>query len=80
MEVSNFSAAIECLNEAISINPHNSNLFLARASCHKSLQMHTDAYFDYSFLIKLEPINGKYWSFRVEKMPIHLTQYGLVFR
>ena len=76
MEVSNFSAAIECLNEAISINPHNSNLFLARASCHKSLQMHTDAYFDYSFLIKLEPINGTEWR----HVLICLSQYGLAFR
>ena len=76
MDASNFSAAIECLNEAISINPHNNNLFLARASCHKSLQMHTDAYFDYSFLIKLEPINGTEWR----QVLICLSQYGLALR
>ena len=59
METSNFAAAIECLNESISINPHNSSIFLARASCYKSIHMYVEAYFDYSFLIKLEPINGE---------------------
>jgi Flp pilus assembly protein TadD len=58
MENGNFAAAIECLSEAISINPHNCNIFLARASCYKSIQMFAEAYFDYSFLIKLEPLNG----------------------
>lgn len=62
MENGNFAAAIECLSEAISINPHNSNIFLARASCYKSIQMFAEAYFDYSFLIKLEPLNGKNYS------------------
>ena len=59
MESLNFAAAIECLNEAVSINPHNNNIYLARASCYKSIHMYAEAYFDYSFLIKLEPINGK---------------------
>lgn len=63
MESNNFASAIECLNEAISINPHNSNIFLARASCYKSIQMFAEAYFDYSFLIKLEPLNGKVSNF-----------------
>ena len=59
MDNGNFAAAIECLNEAISTNPHNSNTFAARASCYKSIQMFAEAYFDYSFLIKLEPANGR---------------------
>ncbi|KAJ1398121.1 hypothetical protein B484DRAFT_317514, partial [Ochromonadaceae sp. CCMP2298] len=55
--------AIECFNEGISFNPTVS-LFSLRASAHKSLDMHSEAYFDYSYNIRLEPENGAHYCNR----------------
>ena len=49
-----YRGAIECFNEAVNCNPLVST-YLLRAAAHKSLDMWTEAYFDYSFAIRLEP-------------------------
>ena len=55
--------ALECINEAIALNPSPS-YYVSRAGCHKQLQKFTDAYFDYSFAIRLEPESGSLYCQR----------------
>jgi tetratricopeptide (TPR) repeat protein len=55
--------ALECFNEAISFNPSIS-LFHLRAACHKIMDLHSEAYFDYSFCIRLEPDVGAHYCSR----------------
>eukprot|EP01038_Epipyxis_sp_PR26KG_P007639 gene7639-10398_t len=63
MDSYDFRGAVECYSEGISYNPIVS-LFSMRASCYKMLEMHSEAYFDYSYLIKLEPENHVHYSAR----------------
>lgn len=49
-----YHGAIECFNEAVNCNPIVATYTL-RAAAHKSLNKWTEAYFDYSFAIRLEP-------------------------
>ena len=58
-----YLAAIECFNEGINWNPIVS-LYTFRAAAHKSLNMWTEAYFDYSFAIRMEPENGSFFCQR----------------
>jgi len=49
-----FRGALECYTEGISNNP-SATLFNARAQAYKSLNMWSEAYFDYSYAIRIEP-------------------------
>lgn len=51
--------AVECFTEGISCNP-SSSLFNARAASYKNLNMWSEAYFDYSFAIRMEPDSGPF--------------------
>jgi len=51
--------AVECTTEGISCNPSPS-LFNARAASYKSLNMWSEAYFDYCFAIRMEPDSGPF--------------------
>ncbi len=63
MDSGDFRGAIDCFNEGISFNPSVS-LFNMKAACHKSLEMFTEAYFDYSYTIRLEPDVGSHYCSR----------------
>jgi tetratricopeptide (TPR) repeat protein len=63
MDASDFKGAIECFNEGISLNPSVS-LFNMKAACHKSMDLYTEAYFDYSYTIRLEPDVGSHYCSR----------------
>lgn len=58
-----FQDALECFNEAISFHPSVA-LFNMRAACHKQLEMYNEAYFDYSYNIRLEPEVGVHYCSR----------------
>ena len=49
---------IECYNEGINFQPIVP-LFTNRATCHRNWGMFSEAYFDYSFAIRMEPENLK---------------------
>lgn len=55
--------ALDCFTQGIIFNPTVS-LFNYRAICHKQLDMYNDAYFDYSYNIRLEPENGAHYCNR----------------
>lgn len=55
--------ALDCFNEGIAFNP-TINLFNYRAVCHKLLDMYTEAFFDYSYNIRLEPESGLHYCNR----------------
>jgi tetratricopeptide (TPR) repeat protein len=63
MDSGDIKGAIECFNEGISYNP-TTTLFNLRAVAHKLLEMYTEAYFDYSYNIRLEPENGTHYCNR----------------
>lgn len=63
MDTGDLKGAIECFNEGISYNP-TVTLFSLRATAHKLLEMYTEAYFDYSYNIRLEPENGVHYCNR----------------
>lgn len=63
MDSGDLRGAIECFNEGISHNP-TVMLFSLRATAHKLLEMYTEAYFDYSYNIRLEPENGLHYCNR----------------
>jgi len=63
-ESENFQGSIDCLCRAISYNPSAVILYTLRATAHKSLFLWTEAYFDYSFAIRLEPENGSHFCNR----------------
>ncbi len=58
-----FQDALECFNEAISFHP-SVTLFNMRAACHKQLELFNEAYFDYSYSIRLEPEVGVHYCNR----------------
>jgi tetratricopeptide (TPR) repeat protein len=60
----NHYGAIDCLSAAINYNPTFIPLYLHRANSYKSLNMLTEAYFDYSYAIRLEPENGSHYCLR----------------
>jgi tetratricopeptide (TPR) repeat protein len=60
MDGGEFLEATECLDEAISLTPHQVSFYLSRAACHKALHLYTEAYYDYTFLLKLEPGNASH--------------------
>ena len=64
IEKGDYSGAIDCFSHGISFNPMNTDLYKMRVQCYKALNMLTEAYFDYSFLIRLEPNNGNYYCSR----------------
>jgi tetratricopeptide (TPR) repeat protein len=55
--------ALDCFSEGISYNP-TVTLFNQRATSHKALEMYTEAYFDYSYNIRLEPEVGAHYCSR----------------
>jgi tetratricopeptide (TPR) repeat protein len=63
MDAGDLRGAIDCFNEGISLNP-TVTLFSLRATAHKLLEMYTEAYFDYSYNIRLEPENGVHYCNR----------------
>lgn len=63
-ESENYQGSIDCLCKAVSFNPSAISLYVLRASCHKALFKWTEAYFDYSFAIRLEPENGSHFCNR----------------
>lgn len=58
-----YEGAIECFNEAMNWNPIVAS-YTYRAAAHKSLNMWTEAYFDYSFAIRLEPEHASHFCHR----------------
>ncbi len=60
----NFLSAIEIIGEAINFSPTIVSLYTVRANCYKSLHQYSNAYFDYSYCIRLEPENGSYYCSR----------------
>ena len=64
MDEAEYTDALECFDEAISMNPQYTITYNIRAFCHKNLHMFSEAYFDYSFLIRLEPFNGSHYCAR----------------
>ena len=60
----NFLSAIELIGEAINFSPTIASLYTVRAHCYKSLHQYSNAYFDYSYCIRLEPENGSYYCSR----------------
>lgn len=55
--------SLECFSEAISFNP-SVTLFNMRATCFKLLDLYSEAYFDYSYNIRLEPEVGAHYCNR----------------
>ncbi len=74
--------ALDCFNEGISYNP-SVTLFNLRAACHKMMEMFSEAYFDYSFNIRIEPDNGQHYCnrglclARLKKMSLALEDLDL---
>lgn len=56
-DAGDMQGALECFNISISLNPM-AVYYVNRAACYKNLNKHTEAYFDYSFAIRLEPESG----------------------
>lgn len=54
---------LDCFTQGIIFNPTVS-LFNYRAICHKQLDMFNEAYFDYSYNIRLEPESGAHYCNR----------------
>lgn len=63
LEIGDARSAMLCCSEGISYTPTIS-LFSLRAACYKSLEQYTEAYFDYSYCIRLEPENGNNYCSR----------------
>lgn len=63
MDTGDIKGALDCFNQGICYNP-SIILFNLRASCHKQLDMYKEAYFDYSFNIRLEPEVGAHYCNR----------------
>lgn len=59
-----FLGAIEIIAEGINYCPTIVSLYTVRANCYKSLHQYSNAYFDYSYCIRLEPENGSYYCSR----------------
>lgn len=55
METEDYIGAIDCFSESISASATNVNLYLNRALCYKAINDFENAYYDYSFAIRLEP-------------------------
>ena len=62
-EAGNFQGAIDVITQAINLN-HVLVFFQNRASYYKCLNKWTEAYFDYSFAIRIEPDNGAHFAQR----------------
>lgn len=81
-DAGDFRGALDCFNEGISFNP-NVTLFNQRAACHKALEMFNEAYFDYSYNIRIEPDVGQHYcnrglcSSRLKKMTLALEDMNL---
>lgn len=63
MESGDVKGALDCFNQGVCYNP-SVTLFNLRASCHKHLDLYKEAYFDYSFNIRLEPEVGLHYCNR----------------
>ena len=63
LDSGNLKGALDCFTQGIIFNPTVS-LFNYRAICHKQLDMYNEAYFDYSYNIRLEPENGAHYCNR----------------
>lgn len=62
-EQEEYDSAIEVLNKAISLHVSGNN-FIARAVCYEKIMNWEDAYFDYSFAIRLDPNAGLIYGHR----------------
>jgi tetratricopeptide (TPR) repeat protein len=77
-----YKGALDCFNEGISYNP-SVTLFNQRAACNKALEMFSEAYFDYSFNIRIEPDVGVHFCnrglclARLKKMQLSLEDMDL---
>lgn len=63
LDSGDIKGALDCFTQGIIFNPTVS-LFNYRAICHKQLDMFNDAYFDYSYNIRLEPESGVHYCNR----------------
>ena len=63
LENGDYVGAIECFTAGINLDPHV-NLFQMRAAAFKNLNMFTEAYYDYSFIIRLEHSIGTHYCSR----------------
>jgi tetratricopeptide (TPR) repeat protein len=63
LDIGDILVALECFNQAISLGP-TPTFYVNRASCNKQLKKFSDAYFDYSFAIRLDPESGSLYCQR----------------
>jgi tetratricopeptide (TPR) repeat protein len=64
LDKQDYIGAIECFGHGINFNPTSQDLYKMRVQCYKAMNMLSEAYFDYSFLIRLDPSNGLYYCNR----------------
>jgi tetratricopeptide (TPR) repeat protein len=75
LENNEIRGALDCFSQAIVFNP-TVNLFNYRAICHKLLEMFSEAYFDYSYAIRIEPESGTHYMNRALCLA-HLKKFHL---
>lgn len=75
-ERGDYIGAIECFGHSLSFQPNIVPPYLFRAVCYKNLNMFSEAYFDYSFAIRLEPENGSHYCSRASTLA-KMKKYGL---
>ena len=63
LERENYRGAIELFSEGCSLNP-SPFLFTHRALAYKALNLWQEAYYEYSYAIRMEPTNGGFFCNR----------------
>eukprot|EP00981_Chlorochromonas_danica_P004577 scaffold912_cov187-Ochromonas_danica.AAC.55 len=85
LDSGDIKGALDCFNQGISYHPSIA-LFNLRANCHKQMDLYKEAYFDYSFNIRLEPeVGGHYCNrglclARLRKAALALEDMDLAIR
>ncbi len=80
LEREKYRGAIELFSEAANLNP-TASVFTSRATAYKALNLWQEAYFEYSYAIRLEPTNGSFYCSRgicaskLKKISLALTDF-----
>jgi tetratricopeptide (TPR) repeat protein len=64
MDRGDYSGAVDVLSEGVNFSPTLVMLYIARATCYKHLLKYSEAYFDYSYAIRLESEAGNHYCYR----------------
>lgn len=64
MDRSDYLGAVDVLSEGVNFCPTLVMLYTARATCYKHLLKFSEAYFDYSYAIRLETDGGNHYCYR----------------